>query len=335
MLIGRSISLGADLVTILLIHRLTGQVGARRWAWFAALAYAVGVVPVGQAHMALPDSLMTMLATAVVWRSWCVLEGEGRWRDYLMAGALSGLVLATKYNGALCALAVVCVHLLRGSETTAWRRLLQLQLWGAGLVAVIAAVVACPYFLLEPGSHLGLARYQLSSLDFAMRDTSPWWWVAKQFVLREYVLGGLMLAGLVQAAGRRDRFDWVVLAVVLPYVPILVVQVSRLLQDVAHRVRPPAVWLPVAAACLLLVPNAVTSLRGALDLRRPDTRSLAAEWIEANIPDGSGIGMTWLPYCPRLQSIAARRGLEAAYYNRPVALGPLQSLWERRPATPS
>ena len=162
-----------------------------------------------------------------------------------------------------------------------------------------------------------------------------------------------MLAGLVQAAGRRDRFDWVVLAVVLPafayigswtreslhyllpYVPILVVQVSRLLQDVAHRVRPPAVWLPVAAACLLLVPNAVTSLRGALDLRRPDTRSLAAEWIEANIPDGSGIGMTWLPYCPRLQSIAARRGLEAAYYNRPVALGPLQSLWERRPATPS
>ncbi|MBT6143986.1 MAG: hypothetical protein HOH74_01075, partial [Gemmatimonadetes bacterium] len=177
-----------------------------------------------------------------------------------------------------------------------------------------------------------------------------WWWVARDFVLQEYVLGGLMLAGVVRALFRRDRFDWVLMAVtlpafayigswtreslhyLLPYIPILIVQVARLLQEVAQRARLPSAWMSVVVGCLLLMPNAVSSLAEGIQRHRPDTRSLAAAWIAANIPDGSGIGMTWLPYCPRLQPIAARQGLESAYRNQPDALRQLQSHWRGQPS---
>jgi hypothetical protein len=71
---------------------------------------------------------------------------------------------------------------------------------------------------------------------------------------------------------------------------------------------------------------------GALELAKTDTRARAAAWIEAHVPDGSRLGMTWLPYCPRVPLAGARRALEERYRNDPAAQARLREAWRGRPA---
>ena len=349
-LMGRGVSLVSDMVHVVVIHRLSWRVGAGRWAWFGALAYAVALVPVRQAHMALPDATVALLSTLVVYRAWTILEGDGEWRDYLVAGAVCGLVVATKYNGALCALAVVGAHLQRASDRAWWQRCFEPRLWGAGAIAVVIAALACPYFVLAPEQYFGLARYQLSSLGFALKETSPWWWIAREWVLQEFVLGGLLLAGVVWASVKRDRYDWLVLATVvpafayigswtreslhylLPYLGILIVQVTRMWAHTERRMRVDGSRLLVVIALATLLPNTIGSLHASWQMQRIDTRTLAATWIKRQVPDGTGIGMTWLPYCPRLPSTQDSKGLAAAYGRAPEAINALHAAGATHPA---
>ncbi len=349
-LVGRGISILADLIHIALIYQLIRRVGAGSWAWFGALSLAVAVISVRQAHMALPDATVAMLSTLAIFYAVKILQEEGYWRDYLVAGVVCGLVLATKYNGALCALAVLAAHLLRHGDVPVWRRIVEPRLLGAGTAAVAAALLACPYFLLAPEQYLGLARYQLSSLDFALRETSPWWWIARDWVLAEHILGGLLLAGAVGGLARRDRVDWLALAAIvpafayigswtkeslhylLPYLGILIVQATRFLAHVESRLPRSPAWLLPGLAILALIPNGASSLQNSLQLHLTDTRTRAAEWIQQTIPDGTGIGMTWLPYCPRLPSIDDRHGLLVAYATSRQAQQLLQTEGRLSPA---
>ena len=94
------------------------------------------------------------------------------WCSYLWAGMFTGLLLATKFNGAFCAFSVVAAH--------AWRvglapNLLGFRLWGAGLIALTTSLLASPYLWWSYQKYLHVAQYQVSSLDFSLRQTSPWW----------------------------------------------------------------------------------------------------------------------------------------------------------------
>jgi hypothetical protein len=172
-----------------------------RWRWCRCVT-----------HHALPDSLTSLLGAAVLWAAWQIAQRD-RWQDYLWAGAFVGLLLATKFNGAMCALAVVAAH---GWRCGLRRLFVSVRLWTAGLVAAGVCVLVSPYLLLAYDDYLGVASYQLSSLDFSMRQTSPWWWIPRGLATQELLVGGWILAGIVLALVRRRAIDIVALAAIVP-----------------------------------------------------------------------------------------------------------------------
>src|ERR1700712_2280530 len=67
---------------------------------------------------------------------------EGRWRDYLLAGLLSGLAASTKYNAGVIALAIVAAHGLCWGRKSIVRGP---RLVGAGLASMLGFVTGTPY----------------------------------------------------------------------------------------------------------------------------------------------------------------------------------------------
>lgn len=352
-LVGRAISAVAGALAVAVTGAVAGSVSGRGTGLVAALFAAAAVVPVALAHNALPDATAHLFGAAVAYFAWGVYR-RGAWRDYALAGITSGLLLATKYNGALCALAIAAAHAQRNAASqgvVGWLRaaLTGRRLWVAGALAAAAAVVGSPYLVLAHGKYLAVATYQVSSLGFAQRATSPWWWIADALATQECAVGGMMLAGLGVAVWRRDPFDRIALAAFLPaaayigswtreslhylvpYYPFLSVSAARAAVTLGTRLGLPRV-ARIVAGLAIVGPSLWVDVDLVGDLSRQDTRAVASAWIAANVPDGSALAMTWLPYCPRLQVEAARERILSLYAGQPAWQEELRRRWARAPA---
>lgn len=343
-LVGRFLSALLSGLTVYLTFRLGEEAGGRPVAWAAALFMAVAYLPVEQAHQALPDSAMACLAAGTFLFSWRVYQ-RGGWYDYLGAGGLAGLVVATKYNGAFTALAVGAAHLLRGGAD--WYR--SPKWWAAAGSGVAALFLGSPFLFLAPERYLEVASYQVSSLDFALKETTPWWWVVRGLVQLEWAVGLLMVAGVVLACRERRPMDWIFLAAWVPsflyigswtreslhyllhFYPLLAVGAARVALGLCGRWALPSRWQGPLVA-LLVLPNLWLAVNRVRELGWEDTRLLAGRWIEAHVPAGAKLGMTWLPYCPRLDLESNRRGLRDFCQSRPGLLPFLEKAWQARPA---
>ena len=337
------IVLGSGVVAIL--YRLGCQIDGRALGYTAAILSAVAVIPVRHAHQALPDSSASLFGAAVLWAAWCIAE-RGAWRHYLWAGVCVGLLLATKYNGALCAFAVVAANASRlGLRSALFGR----RLWVTGGVALATCLLASPYLLLSSDKYLAIARYQVSSLDFSLRLTSPWWWIVRGMATQELLVGGWFLAGVALALWRRRTIDVIALAAILPavlyigswtreslhyllpYYPFFALLGASALVDLCRRLpRPHLAGLVVLF--VTLAPNVWRCVGAVQASSLPDTRALAAAWIETHVPAGSTVGMTWLPYCPRLNLDTARSGILEYYAGRPKWQNDLRRRWSQTPA---
>ena len=224
-LVGRAWGAIASSLTILLTYVLGCRAFNRSVGLLAALFVAFSVVSVTHAHRALPDSTMALLAAVCFYCSWNAFE-RGRWSDYLLAGVAAGLVVATKYNGAFASLAILAAHLVRSCDRTDssitrhWRMLLGAgrdpKIWAAVAVAFASLFVGSPYLIIARDQYAAIASYQISSLDFDLGRTRPWWWILEGLIDGEYAVGALMIVGIGWAIYRRHPFDWLFLAAWVP-----------------------------------------------------------------------------------------------------------------------
>jgi len=355
-LVGRVISAGLSAGSVALVYRLGREAVSGRVGLLAALFACFSLVPVTRAHMALPDSAMAFWSMLCYYWSWRIYR-SGQWKSYVAAGLAAGLVVSTKYNGSFAALAIVAAHLAGGRERH--RGLLSLvrdpRLWVAVAVSAIALVAGSPYLLLAHSDYAAIARYQVSSLGFTLSHTSPWWWVIHDLVSVELLVGTAMWVGVLWAAVRRDVLDWMLMAVLIPsflYIgswtreslhyllhlyPLLALAAARLVDGGGRRsvrgTHPRGqLACTVATTALMLAPSAMQVIRSDAQLVRPDTRALAAAWIEANVSAGTRLGMTWLPYCPRVDLLSARRSVWRYYEGNSVVQERLAARWQQRPA---
>ncbi len=343
-LVGRALSAGLSCLSIYLTYRLGCEAFDRRVGMVAALSMAVARVPVEQAHQALPDSAMACLAMCCFYWSWKVYC-RGGWSDYLWAGVFAGLVVATKYNGAFTGLAVAAAHLLRVGKGGLWSA----KWWAAVGCGVGALFAGSPYLFITPEQYLQVASYQVSSLDFALRETTPWWWVGRGLVQVEWAIGVLMAAGLALAIWERRPVDWIFLAAWIPsflyigswtreslhyllhFYPLLALGAARVLCHFGNRLpaQPLSYYVLIGA---LVLPNLWAGVGRVRELAWADTRLLAGRWIEEHLPAGAKLGMTWLPYAPRVDLESNRQSLREYCRNRPSMLAPLERAWQLRPA---
>jgi 4-amino-4-deoxy-L-arabinose transferase-like glycosyltransferase len=153
LLVGRFLSAMAGVITVWLTALLAraaaarpdGSAAAPRFvAPVAALFVAVSFVSVQCAHYATVDTLMATLATGSVLLA-LHAHASGRTRNFVAAGLLSGMAMATKYPGVLSALALLSVPL---ASPAGERRLRETSL---GALAVgVGFAVTMPFAVLAP-----------------------------------------------------------------------------------------------------------------------------------------------------------------------------------------
>lgn len=345
-LVGRWISVLLGTATVYATFALGRRVGGVEVGMVAAALVAVARVPVGQAHQALPDTAMAFAALCALSAAWRIVEG-GSWRAYLAAGAAAGLVVATKYNGALIALAIPVAHMLRAQWQ--WKGLGDAKLWGAIAASLVALFAGSPYIFLAAEKYWSVASYQVSSLDFAQTQTQPWWWIVRSLLEYEWGVGGAMLLGMGWALWRRGPFEKLLLSTWMPsfiyigswtreslhyvlhFYPLWAIAAALALNWARRRMALGGAW-PWVGVALLVAPSAYAGVESGRRMAQPDVRQQATAWMEQRADEGTVLATTWLPYGPQLELQAARRGLVEAYRSQPQVLAILEQYWADRPA---
>jgi hypothetical protein len=286
---GTSAILGA--LTALAAAWLGTAVGGKRVGFVSGALCAVAYLLVRDAHFGTDDMLVTLLVTLGLVA--CVrVATSGERKDYLLAGALAGLAFAAKYDGIALLAPLVLAHVV-GCKRAYLRNL------GFALaVCIVAAVVAFPSLILEPGRVLNdiyVHLYLEASSGYDGLDASGGYSFYAH-TLATALGWPLLIAALVGVAlsiWRRDRVSLVVaslpvamLAVLgsqqlyfarfaLPTLPALIVEASLALDALFSW----QVVLGAIATAIAALPNVVATGRFDALMAQTDTRTLAQQWL--------------------------------------------------------
>lgn len=270
-------------------------------AVIAGLLMAVNVLHVRQTPVASVDTAMTFWFTAAVWAGTRLVDHRGT-RDYVLAGALVGLAAGTKYPGAACAGAIAAAHL------QSRRGALDRRLWIAGATSAIAFVAVSPFVLLDFAAYRDDFGFQVSHvvegtgpvflaplyhLWFSLRYSLGWpAWVATiaavaLALVRREPREGVIVATLLFAYATVSWGQLVFARYALPLMPLQATLVAGIAiaagGRLASRWGGGRAWSLVILAALALSPLSRSIALARLEART-DTRTLARDWMEANIP---------------------------------------------------
>ena len=333
----RLTSAALGVMTVVILLKIGEKFYDRNTGLFAAAILALSNIHAYYSGYAFPDATMTLFAACSIFFALSALH-DGSLRNYILAGACAGLAAATKYNGALIMLVILCVHIVRVDHP---RRLLSIRYHGPAALSVLffacAFVAGSPGWLLNPKpfwlglmyerGHMATGDPWDAGIPYIRQAWSAWHW--------EKTTAVLFALGLIYALYRRRKTDVVLLiACVACFVyigglgkkdihymlflfPALALLSGRMLSE-AHaalkRTAAPSIGI-LLIFCALAWP-AYTALSQAGRQVLPDNRTIAGEWIQNNIEEGAKIVVDWA-YIPKLyisstEFITGRRNAENA-----------------------
>ncbi len=320
-LAGRCVTLIFALIAVVAMWgtagRLYGQVAAVVCAFFLA------VCPGFAYHAGFMTTDVPMLACVLLTTYFSVRamqEGELRW--YLLAGVCVALSAATRYYGALSALALISAHAYSQTDQRRpiFRRIFDRRLWLAGAVAIILFLLIDPYVLNDGFMHElagetrgaawtgvsrgeALTQFAQSGLGIPltmMAFAGLCFIVIRNIFVERYredlfLLVAFVPAALFLLAGRPSMFRYL-----LPALPLFILAAGLVGTEliIAWPTRRNNFLLTtgVVAVALVALLALGNSFARALLKHAPDTRTAAGQWIEQNIPAGSTIGVIEDPW---------------------------------------
>ncbi|HNY40151.1 MAG TPA: glycosyltransferase family 39 protein [Bryobacteraceae bacterium] len=326
--------------TVVLVYLIARRVLDGPWPMMAALVYAVSPLAVRDAHYAVTDIPSVFFQTAVVWFALRYVDAEpGRAaREFWLATLALGLSMNTKYAGVLLATVLITgvwMRTKRTGEAPPWGRLTGAA---CGLVVLFSAIN--PFLLMDFTRawkeiwSIVRALYLWQPGDPQWTLTYALWQVAKPLGQGSGGWAGaaLAVAGMGYAVWKRDKTllliaqpglsTFLVLLpfqhtvpyrYLLPALPALAILAVAVFARLPKLPRPVAI---VGAALLLAAVEVTTSARLVWLLAEPDSRSLAGDWIQRNVP--KSVPIVWLggPECePQFieSPESAQRRIEFAY----------------------
>jgi hypothetical protein len=202
-MIARGFSALLGTATVALTYSLGKNLKNKETGFAAALFLAACFTHAVNSHYCTVDVAVTFLFTASVYTSLLLFQ-RSDFRHYAAAGLLTGLALATKFNGIIAMVTLVAVHFLRDNSGGFFSRCRDKKLWAAVAAIFIGHFVACPFFYLDLGTalsevaelkafHTGAGFTLLTYLKGFMNN---YWGLP---------LGAICLIGFFRAAVTRSR----------------------------------------------------------------------------------------------------------------------------------
>lgn len=307
---GRLLSALCGVATVVAVYRLVTRLFTPVAGLIAALMMATTPIAVMDAHYVKHDVPVTLLIVLVhVWLARIITtDGATVRRDIWIAGALSGLAMSTHYYAVFVALPVALVLLTQPGVT--WSARLR-DGARAGLAATVVFLAASPFLLPELGTAwVDITQNRQIVMDRATGAglfPSLWTYLKMLSADRTFVLLAFSVVLLFQH-GLFTRRNIVVL--VFPVVFLLfianTVPATRYLNPVLPFVAVAAggafgvglqtsftgrwrwLWRGLLLVALVM-PGLTKSVQVGRFFNETDTRTLAQQWIEANVPAGSTV----------------------------------------------
>ncbi|MCC7340541.1 MAG: glycosyltransferase family 39 protein [Bryobacterales bacterium] len=345
----RSVSAAAGIATVGVVYLIARRFFPWAWALSAAAFYAVAPLPVRDAHFGVTDTLMTLLVALALWMAVRhAQEAEPRSRLWVGTSLLFGLAISTKYTAVLVAPALL-VSALAGRaliQDARHGRAFARRVTQAVAIAAVVFFALNPYILLRAREVLDTALGMIHVFygGAAGLPESAWSWSGAALqVLRPLAWGpGSWLALPLAACSaiwllrRGERtpglavLAWGVFPFLLallpfrhplpfryllPALPGLAVLAVFAAFRLARRRR---LAVPVAAVggVVFLWQLALSTVLVST-LAKEDTRTLAGQWIAANVSRETPIVMLGAPEGePQVSESAASLERRIAYVYR-------------------
>ncbi len=312
-LIGRSVSVAAGVATIVLVYVIGKHLFDRRAGLVAAAIMAFTNFLVYMSHFIKAESLETFLVLCAF--GWALKASKGgKTLCDALAGLVSGFAAAMKYNGAFVLFSLFIVSLRSGSPRS--RRLKLFVIVGSFLLGFL---ILTPYVLLDAKQFLS----DVKALEyFKMLRVVPsapfagWWQISIQLLGFGFTL--LYLCGIFYGLFHPDWKTFALLAFpavhftffnlaspwrnlswqipIFPFLALLSGAFFSWLWYYLNRRRFRLILIILVLAAM--VESGFLAARKDFLLAQPDTRTLALNWIEQNIPAGSILVMDHGQYLP-------------------------------------
>lgn len=327
--VARLLSAAAGVATIVATYAAARRVGDRTLARIAAVLLAVSYISVRDAHFVKHDVPVTLFVMLVVLAAWRVWQRGSTW-DYALAGGAVGVAFAFHYYAMFTAVPLLAAHWLqvRGIR----RFVLDRRIWLAGVAAIVLFACLSPYVLIDFSVAWrdivanrqivvgrGISAYGPfgAGIEHARLLATQ----GAGFALIAAALAGIVVLA-VEAPGTAIWLWSFPVAFFLfisnawpfgrlenPLYPFIAIAGAVAIQRVTRRLRSSAIAAVLLTAACVAQPL-VFSVQLDWLLTRPDTRTLARHWIEANVAPGTAVAVQ--PYSVQLTMTreALRQALE-------------------------
>jgi 4-amino-4-deoxy-L-arabinose transferase-like glycosyltransferase len=312
---GRLMTAFVGALTVPVVYALGARLFGRRTGLLSCTLLTFWLLHVVHSHYVTTDVPAAFFVTLSLLFCGLLIQTADM-RYTVLAGLVAGLAASTKYPAAVTLLPVVVAQVLSRStrewQTLARRLGLTLAAFAGGFL------LGTPYAVLELNTFLSslasvLGHYGASQPGFE-GGTAWLWYLRETLTSADAVIVGLGLVGIVWAVVKHRRGDLVLLSFLVPYyllislwrvrfernlvalLPLLAVLAARILVHAVswmtskwaglRRWEVP-VLLCVTALVLVAPAKAAIDFESAISQR--DHRTLAAEWVNANVPAGSKI----------------------------------------------
>ncbi len=331
-LTGRLVSAVASTGSVLAVYVLGRRFYHRTVGLVAAFFLASTFLDIAESHYMRVYALTTLFSVLALFFSIKILE-DSRIRNYLLAGLFAGLGAAAQYTVVFLIVPLVTAHAIvtwRNWGAAARRRLFSKEILIGLDSAGMAFFAATPYALIQFPAWAGYMKWFVlnrAAVTWVSPEGQPVW----LFYLTEHLAGGMGLAlesvalmGVLYLLYRRRSRDLILLIFpallfltlnggpnyaryALPLLPVLSIAAANILYDffawTKRWISPMASEIALAAIALALcIPPLMNAIRFDYWLTQPDTRAVAAEWIQSNIPPNATMATEGLdilgPYIP-------------------------------------
>jgi hypothetical protein len=343
-LIGRATTALIGTLNVYLVYRLGSRAYSVGAGLLAAVFIAFDFLNTQHSHYVTVDVPMTCLATAALLFAVRMVTGGGS-RDYKAAALFAALATTTKLPAILLLIPLLVAHFYHVRQQNGERRgfFLNRDLWwAAGIFVVVLAItnpglfIKLPFWALFSGTEGASIEVGEEDFEEMMSAVPPnlfaYYWDG--FVnSMGWPLLIASIAGFLYALWKRTPTDvmllpfaavWYVVfcttdsllyypRYMLPVIVVLTVFSGRVLYDgwiSIERVIVARHAVAFTAIAALVISPVYATVQNNILLTQDDTRTLAKEWFEENVPDGSKVLIEGLTIEPTRQTVPLHNSAE-------------------------